>query len=105
MAVLLSTITSRNIYQLANLLLMEKSLVIVGKNVGMVRFVVHYFFCEVTNINWHVFQVTALAFAIVNLINPFTWEGVFVPLVPNSVARELFGAPVPFILGKLRSAA
>jgi hypothetical protein len=50
MAVLLSTITSRNIYQLANLLLMEKSLVIVGKNVGMVRFVVHYFFCEVTNI-------------------------------------------------------
>jgi hypothetical protein len=42
--------------------------------------------------------VTALAFAVVNLLNPFTWEGVFVPLVPNN-ARELFGAPVPFILG------
>jgi hypothetical protein len=36
MAVLLSTLTHRNIFQLVNLLLMEKSLVIVGKNVGMV---------------------------------------------------------------------
>lgn len=77
MAVLLSCITPRNIFQLINLLLMEKSLVIVGKNVGM---------------------VTALAFAAVNLLSPFTWEGVFVPMVPDS-ARELFGAPVPFILG------
>ena len=41
MAVLLSCITPRNIFQLINLLLMEKSLVIVGKNVGMV---IHYFF-------------------------------------------------------------
>lgn len=54
MAVLLSTITHKNIFQLVNLLMMEKSLVIVGKNVGM---------------------VTALAFAVVNLISPFTWEG------------------------------
>lgn len=60
---------------------MEKSLVIVGKNVGL---------------------VTALAFAVTNLLAPFTWEGVFVPLVPDN-ARELFGAPVPFILGTTSS--
>ena len=42
--------------------------------------------------------MTALAFAVINLLAPFTWEGVFVPMVPDS-ARELFGAPVPFILG------
>ncbi|KAJ1432206.1 hypothetical protein B484DRAFT_430005, partial [Ochromonadaceae sp. CCMP2298] len=36
--------------------------------------------------------------AVINLIAPFRWEGIFVPLVPDN-ARELFGAPVPLIVG------
>ena len=34
------------------------------------------------------------------LLNPFSWEGLFVPLVPDS-ARELISAPVPFIIGTI----
>jgi hypothetical protein len=56
---------------------MEKSLVIVCRDAGV---------------------VTALAFAVTNLLTPFSWQGVFVPLLPNNV-KEFFDAPVPFILG------
>ncbi len=76
-AIMFSYLNSSIIFKLVNLLLMEKSLVICGKQRGIVSLV---------------------ALAVKNLILPFRWEGVFVPLVPDS-ARELFGAPVPFILG------
>ena len=76
-AVMFSYLNSSIIFKLINLLLMEKSLVICGKHSGI---------------------VSNVALAVKNLILPFRWEGVFVPLVPDS-ARELFGAPVPFILG------
>ena len=56
---------------------MEKSLIIHGKNAGI---------------------VTSITMAVINLISPFLWEGIFVPLVPDN-ARELFGAPVPLIVG------
>lgn len=58
---------------------MEKSLIIYGKNPGI---------------------VTSITLAVINLISPFVWEGIFVPLVPDN-ARELFGAPVPLILGTI----
>jgi len=80
-AVMFSYLNSSMIFKLINLLLMEKSLVICGKNSGI---------------------VSNIALAVKNLILPFRWEGVFVPLVPDS-ARELFGAPVPFILGTTTS--
>jgi hypothetical protein len=76
-AVLLSSVPPSQIFQMMNLLLTEKSLIIVGKNVGV---------------------VTALSFAATNLLEPFSWEGVFVPILPDS-AREIFGAPVPYIVG------
>ena len=56
---------------------MEKSLIIHGKNAGI---------------------VTTITMAVINLISPFQWEGIFIPLVPDN-ARELFGAPVPLIVG------
>jgi hypothetical protein len=77
-AVLLSVVSPDQIIKITTLLLMEKSLVIVGDNVTL---------------------VSTIAFAVTNLIAPFTWEGVFVPLIPDN-ARELFEAPVPFILGE-----
>ena len=73
----LSYLNSGIILKLINLLLMEKSLVVVGSYPAIVSMV---------------------SLGIKNLILPFKWEGVFVPLVPTS-ARELFGAPVPYILG------
>lgn len=76
-AVLFSCLSSVQIFKICNLLLMEKSLVIVGEDVGI---------------------VTALAFAVSALLTPFQWQGVFIPLVPNMV-REIFDAPVPFIVG------
>ena len=75
--VTLSYLNSSIILKLINLLLMEKSLVVVGSHPAIVSMV---------------------SLGIKNLILPFKWEGVFVPLVPTS-ARELFGAPVPYILG------
>jgi DENN (AEX-3) domain. len=65
------------IFKVINLLLMEKSIIIHGKHAGI---------------------VTSITLAVVNLILPFIWEGIFVPLVPDN-ARELFGAPVPLIVG------
>ena len=62
-----SYLNSSIIFKLINLLLMEKSLVVCGKHPGIVSMV---------------------ALGIKNLILPFKWEGVFVPLLPHS-AREL----------------
>lgn len=58
---------------------MEKSLIIYGKNPGI---------------------VSAISLGVMNLISPFLWEGIFIPLVPD-IARELFGAPVPLIIGTI----
>lgn len=58
---------------------MEKSLIIYGKNPGI---------------------VSAITLGVINLISPFLWEGIFIPLVPD-IARELFGAPVPLIIGTI----
>jgi hypothetical protein len=77
LTVTLSFLNSGTILKLVNLLLMEKSLVVVGKYSAIVSIV---------------------TIGVKNLILPFKWEGVFVALVPGS-ARELFGAPVPYILG------
>jgi hypothetical protein len=58
---------------------MEKSLIIYGRNPGI---------------------VSAITLGVMNLISPFLWEGIFIPLVPD-IARELFGAPVPLIIGTI----
>jgi hypothetical protein len=78
-AVLLTHLSSTIIFKIINLLLMEKSLIIHGKNAGI---------------------VTTITMAVINLVSPFLWEGIFVPLVPDN-ARELFGAPVPLIVGTI----
>ena len=74
---LFTHLSSTIIFKIINLLLMEKSLIIHGKNAGI---------------------VTTITMAVINLISPFLWEGIFVPLVPDN-ARELFGAPVPLVVG------
>eukprot|EP01038_Epipyxis_sp_PR26KG_P004365 gene4365-6176_t len=76
-SVMFAHLNSQIIFKIINLLLMEKSLIIYGKNAGI---------------------VTSITLAVTTLISPFVWEGIFVPLVPDN-ARELFGAPVPLIAG------
>jgi len=79
MAVMLSIIDARVIMKIMNLLLTEKSIIIIGSNPGV---------------------VSCITLGISTLIQPFQWSGALLPLVPNS-GKELFGAPVPFILGTI----
>ena len=65
------------IIYLLNALILEKSIVVYGANISL---------------------VSALTSAIVQLINPYTWEGVFIPLIPAN-AIEILEAPVPFVVG------
>ena len=76
-AVLFTHLNATTIFKIINLLLMEKSLVIYGKHPGV---------------------VTACTMGVINLLSPFVWEGIFVPLLPDG-ARALFEAPVPLIVG------
>jgi hypothetical protein len=46
--------------------------------------------------------VTAVATAFSQLLQPFSWEGIFVPLLPLA-AYEALDAPVPFIVGVVGS--
>jgi DENN (AEX-3) domain len=76
-AMLFATLSSEVLLKTLHLLLTEKSLIIYGADMG---------------------YVTATALAIKELLKPLTWEGIFVPMLSTS-AKELFEAPVPFILG------
>ena len=76
-ALLFASLSSEVLLKTLHLLLTEKSLIIYGADMG---------------------YVTATALAIKELLKPLTWEGIFVPMLSTS-AKELFEAPVPFILG------
>lgn len=62
-----------------NLLLTEKSIIVIGTNPGV---------------------VSIITLGISTLIQPFKWTGALLPIVPRNIT-ELFGAPIPFILGTI----
>lgn len=76
-SILFATISHTLIIKIMNLLLLEKSILIYGTDVGI---------------------VSAIASALIELAAPFSWEGVFVPVMPY-IAKEVLQAPVPFIIG------
>jgi hypothetical protein len=77
--ILFSAVPSPVLVKLHHLLLMEQSVLVCGLDPGLVSVV-----------------VTAVA----RLVEPFTWEGIMIPLLPNSNDnREIFHAPVPFVVG------
>ena len=76
-AILFSLFTPSLIIFLLNTLILEKSVVIYGSNISL---------------------VSALTSAVVQLLRPFPWEGVFIPLIPSD-AIEILEAPVPFVVG------
>ena len=69
------------VVKILSLLLTEKSLVVHGSHGG---------------------TVSTVATGLLSLLKPFTWEGVFVPLMPRA-ARNVLQAPVPFVIGTLRA--
>ena len=76
-ATLFCILPPKVIVQVMSMLLLEKSLIICGSDTGL---------------------VTAIGTAFTQLLRPFFWEGVFVPILPTS-ALEVIEAPVPFIVG------
>ncbi len=76
-AVLFSHVSAGVIIKCVNLLLLEQSLVVIGEDQGL---------------------VSAIATAFISLLQPFKWDGVFIPLLPNSLS-DIVQSPVPFVLG------
>ena len=75
--ILFCSIPADVIIQLLSYLLQEVSLIIYGVDPGL---------------------VTSISTALLFLLKPFSWEGIFVPLMPLN-AREIMEAPVPFVVG------
>mmetsp|Transcript_4920 Transcript_4920/g.7501 ORF Transcript_4920/g.7501 Transcript_4920/m.7501 type:complete len:953 (-) Transcript_4920:33-2891(-) len=76
-AVVLSIVNPSIIISVLNLLVLEKSLIVFGSNASM---------------------VSAVTTAVIGYLEPFQWQGVFIPLVPAN-AVEILQAPVPFVVG------
>lgn len=75
--ILFCSIPADVIIQLLSYLLQEVSLIVYGVDQGL---------------------VTSISTALLFLLKPFGWEGIFVPLMPSN-AREIMDAPVPFVVG------
>jgi len=75
--VLFSVVPTADIMNILSLLLTEKSIIVYGTDAGL---------------------TTSIATALLFLLHPFNWEGIFVPITPVS-AHEIMQAPVPFIVG------
>lgn len=76
-AILIALLPSELIVKIHSLLLQEQSLLVYGSDAGM---------------------VTAIVTAFTLLLQPFGWEGIYVPLLPTA-AYEALDAPVPFVIG------
>ncbi|CAM9755420.1 unnamed protein product, partial [Laminaria digitata] len=76
-AVLFSSVAEEIILRALDALLLEKTLVVCGRDVGMVSIV---------------------ATALLSLLDPFKWEGVFVPVVPLKL-MDVLESPVPALVG------
>lgn len=63
--------------RLFNAVMLEKQIIIVSKNLGL---------------------VTTLILSLIPLIRPLVWQGLLVPILPSSM-QDMVQAPVPFIVG------
>jgi hypothetical protein len=75
--VLCSYLPADVIVHIHSLLLLEKSLVVLGSDAAL---------------------LSVVCTAFLHLLAPFTWAGIFVPLLPP-LAQEILDAPVPFLVG------
>ncbi|CAB1120011.1 unnamed protein product [Ectocarpus sp. CCAP 1310/34] len=76
-AVLFGCVSERTILRALDLLLLEKTLVVCGRDIGI---------------------VSMAATALLSLLDPFKWEGVFVPVVPLAL-MDVLDSPVPALVG------
>ena len=51
----------------------------------------------ITSSNYH--QLMLVAESITTLLNPFKWQHVYVPILPNKLGFHYLDAPTPFIMG------
>ncbi|CAM9129630.1 unnamed protein product [Ectocarpus sp. 12 AP-2014] len=76
-AVLFGCVSEQTILRAVDVLLLEKTLVVCGRDIGI---------------------VSMAATALLSLLDPFKWEGVFVPVVPVAL-MDVLGSPVPALVG------
>ncbi|CAM9922837.1 unnamed protein product, partial [Ectocarpus sp. 13 AM-2016] len=76
-AVLFGRVSERTILRAVDVLLLEKTLVVCGRDIGI---------------------VSMAATALLSLLDPFKWEGVFVPVVPVAL-MDVLDSPVPALVG------
>lgn len=82
-ASLLLSLGGESLLRLIHLLLLERSVMLIGEDGG---------------------KVSACACALVSLLKPFTWAGTFVPLLPDDMT-EFVMSPVPFVVGMVKANA
>ncbi|CAM9662911.1 unnamed protein product [Pylaiella littoralis] len=76
-AVLFGCVSEQTALRALDVLLLEKTLVVCGRDLGM---------------------VSTVATALLSLLDPFKWEGVFVPVVPRTL-MDVLDSPVPALVG------
>lgn len=77
LASLLRNLCPMDFQKIINIILLERSIVVVGKSS---------------------IDVSAAIFALMELLKPFQWAGAVIPILPNSMF-EILDAPVPFLVG------
>eukprot|EP00298_Acanthocystis_sp_HF-20_P023928 c33840_g1_i1.p1 GENE.c33840_g1_i1~~c33840_g1_i1.p1 ORF type:complete len:373 (+),score=90.14 c33840_g1_i1:1-1119(+) len=78
-SVLFRHLSVQNILTILNLILIEECMVFVSSNVGI---------------------LCGVVLSLVQLMKPFIWEGMLIPLLPDNL-NSFLEAPIPFIVGTL----
>jgi hypothetical protein len=76
-ACLLRRLGGEEVVKILNVLMLERSILILGADQE---------------------TVSICSSCIVDLLNPFKWQGTFIPVVPNTMV-EFLSSPVPFVIG------
>ena len=79
-ACLLRRLGGEEVVKILNVLMLERSILILGADQE---------------------TVSICSSCIVDLLNPFKWQGTFIPVVPNTMV-EFLSSPVPFVIGMVR---
>ena len=74
---MLRNLNPSDVLKIINLILLERSIIIIGK--------------EFIN-------VSSSIFALIEFLKPYDWAGTVIPLLPNTL-YEILSSPVPFLVG------
>ena len=77
LASILRNLNPVDIQKIINIILLERSIIVIGKNS---------------------IDVSASIFALIDLLKPFQWAGTVIPILPTSLF-EILSSPVPYLVG------